>query len=171
MNQSRKVKEYNSILLRWITWLPAIIIMFLIFLFSAKPAVESEATSTPLARALLNAFELMFGTIEKANQQSALDTASFFIRKAAHITEYLLLAVSISWPLWKRGLEGKKLVITSFLFSVMYAATDEFHQLFVKGRSGSFKDVGIDSIGCLLGALLFYVVAKLFKKRVAKRSW
>ena len=38
--------------------------------------------------------------------------------------------------------------------SALYAVTDEIHQHFVPGRSGEITDVLIDSIGCLIGALI-----------------
>ena len=39
--------------------------------------------------------------------------------------------------------------------SILYSCTDEFHQLFINGRSGSIKDVLIDSIGILIGTYLY----------------
>jgi VanZ family protein len=45
----------------------------------------------------------------------------------------------------------------------LYAASDEFHQLFVPGRSGEVKDVLIDSAGAVTGALLFYLALRLYE--------
>jgi VanZ family protein len=38
------------------------------------------------------------------------------------------------------------------LFSILYAVSDEVHQLYVPGRNGSALDVGIDACGVLAGA-------------------
>ena len=58
----------------------------------------------------------------------------------------------------------KKTVILSFLFSVIYASTDEFHQTFVVGRDGNIVDVLIDSsgslVGILLSSILYFLVIK-----------
>jgi len=45
----------------------------------------------------------------------------------------------------------------------VYAATDEFHQLFVPGRSGQVKDVLLDSCGAAVGVLILMLVAALIR--------
>ncbi len=49
--------------------------------------------------------------------------------------------------------------LAAFAFSALYAASDEFHQLFVPGRAGLFSDVAIDSCGAALGSALAALVA------------
>ena len=50
----------------------------------------------------------------------------------------------------------KNAYILGFIWSVLYACSDEFHQLFVPGRSGQFIDVCIDSSGALFGILCLW---------------
>ena len=57
------------------------------------------------------------------------------------------------------------IVILSFLFSVIYASTDEFHQTFVVGRDGNIVDVLIDSSGSLVGILLSSILYFLVMKK------
>ena len=38
--------------------------------------------------------------------------------------------------------------------ALAYACTDEFHQTFVSGRTGTPVDVGVDAIGMAIAALL-----------------
>ena len=59
----------------------------------------------------------------------------------------------------------KKTGILSFLFSVIYALSDEFHQTFVPGRDGNIVDVLIDSSGALVGILLSSIVYSLIIKK------
>lgn len=72
----------------------------------------------------------------------------FFLRKAAHLLEFAVLA-SLLW----RALRGAGSFSTTILFAltfsgaVLYAASDEWHQSFVKGRGPSVRDVLIDSAG------------------------
>ena len=57
---------------------------------------------------------------------------------------------------------GRAILLTAlaaFAFSALYAASDEFHQLFVPGRAGLFTDVAIDSCGAALGSVLAALVA------------
>ena len=53
------------------------------------------------------------------------------------------------------GANSKKSYLIAFGMTVAYALTDEFHQLFVPGRSGSMIDVLIDSAGAVLAWLTY----------------
>ncbi len=151
-----------------LAWLPAIMMMVIIYMFSAKPAVVSDGTSSPIANAILCVFEAMFGDIDSTKRFDFLQATNFVVRKIAHIMEYAILTVLISIPLRMHHIKNKSIFIIAFVTSVIYAGTDEFHQTFVEGRSGSLKDVGIDSIGVLLGSLFFYIAVKCYEKRKSK---
>ena len=58
-----------------------------------------------------------------------------------------------------------KCYLFSIFFSFIYASFDEFHQLYVTGRTGQLMDVGIDMIGVLIGVLVFYIYGLLVKDR------
>jgi len=47
-----------------------------------------------------------------------------------------------------------KYVLIAILISIIYALTDEFHQLFVPGRIFSVKDILTDSLGSLSAILI-----------------
>lgn len=67
------------------------------------------------------------------------------------MTEYCLLAICVSLPLYVYGLRGFALTFLAGILCVAFAASDEFHQTMVANRGPSVKDVGIDSIGVLFG--------------------
>jgi len=75
-----------------------------------------------------------------------LGTWDTILRKCAHMTEYAILAVLIARA------TGSSAV--AFGLAVAYAATDEWHQTFVRGRHGTPIDVGIDAVGALIGLWL-----------------
>ena len=77
--------------------------------------------------------------------------------------EYAILASAIELHYWITKRKGIRFILLSILFSFLYAATDEFHQLFVPGRSGEFKDVMIDTVGAATGAFLFYFLLILIE--------
>ena len=54
---------------------------------------------------------------------------------------------------------------TAWALATLYAATDEFHQVFVPGRSGKVADVLLDSAGALLGVLLLALILHAIDKR------
>jgi len=72
----------------------------------------------------------------------------FIFKKTAHVIEYTVLFL-----LWFRAL-GNKNPFQAIVFSIVYAFTDEIHQLFIPGRTGRLRDVGIDSIGMIIFAFL-----------------
>jgi VanZ family protein len=73
------------------------------------------------------------------------------IRKLGHATGYALLTTLWWWAL--RGVSRRPLLI-AVAISFAYACSDEFHQTFVSGRTGTPVDVAIDSIGMTIAALL-----------------
>jgi VanZ family protein len=80
----------------------------------------------------------------------------FLLRKIAHVVEFGILTLLLYRAIKNEGHKTNKAIIYSFIIALFYAFTDEFHQLFVRGRHGSLKDVGIDSIGILIFSLACY---------------
>ena len=60
-------------------------------------------------------------------------------------------------------LDYKKQVIFSGLLGVIYAISDEIHQLFIPGRGGRVQDVCIDSIGVFLGIFILSFIIKIIE--------
>ena len=56
------------------------------------------------------------------------------------------------------------LILLSALFAIIYAISDEFHQLFVPGRTCSLSDILVDSAG-ILSASLLYILSLKFRKK------
>jgi VanZ family protein len=78
---------------------------------------------------------------------SGLGTWDTVLRKGAHITEYAILGALLYRAL---GREAPALAV-----GIAYAATDELHQHFVRGRHASPVDVAIDAVGLALGMLVW----------------
>jgi VanZ family protein len=76
---------------------------------------------------------------------SGLGTWDYVLRKCAHVTEYAILGALLLRALGRE--------VPAFLAAVAYAATDEIHQHFVRGRHGSPVDVAIDAVGVAFGLL------------------
>lgn len=90
-------------------------------------------------------------------------------RKGAHVTEYAVFAVLLWWALrhsrWGgAGGWSKKCARGAWVIATLFAATDEFHQLFVPGREGSIWDVLIDSCGAATGLFLLWLIGRWRKK-------
>ena len=86
------------------------------------------------------------------------------IRKCAHATVYLILAVLVLIALDTNKENAKKNIIIALVVCFLYACTDEIHQIFIDGRTGQFTDCIIDTLGAGLGCCFFKLY--LNKKRV-----
>ena len=76
----------------------------------------------------------------------------YVLRKCAHMTEYAVLALLLVRALGREA--------PSFALGVAYAASDEIHQHFVRGRHASPVDVAIDAVGLVIGLLVWRRVAR-----------
>lgn len=135
-----------------------IVMMVMIFWFSADTGEESSAKSDGIAEYIWEIADYFHIDIEAG--EKLYSTVTFLIRKAAHMTEYAILAVLIFMGIY---LDIRKLPKWYWVIAIgiFYAATDELHQLFVPGRSGQLLDVCIDSVGVVMG---FFVTNKIVKK-------
>lgn len=137
--------------------------MYVIFDFSAQPAVQSTLVSSGVSKTIYDFIKILYPPLKMS--LSHFDTVYVpLIRKTAHFIEYFILGilVYINTKEWfiKRHLN------ISLLTCLVYACSDEGHQLFVAGRSGSLRDVLIDISGSFAGILLFdYLYEKCLKKQ------
>ncbi|MBI5824417.1 MAG: VanZ family protein [Chloroflexi bacterium] len=85
----------------------------------------------------------------------------YFIKKSSHVVGYGLLALSYL-HLFN---SNKKQYWLAWLFTVLYSATDEFHQSFVPGRHPALTDVLIfDNLGALFALSSHYFYRRTHEK-------
>jgi VanZ family protein len=97
---------------------------------------------------------LIFFLSAQPDLSSGLGTWDLILRKLAHLGSYALLFL-----LWLRALApltGRKAFWQAVAIAFVFAVSDEYHQSFVEGRHGSPVDVGIDTVGIALGALVVH---------------
>ena len=75
----------------------------------------------------------------------------------------MILGILASGLILYYGNINKKYLL-AFLICVIYAISDEIHQLFVPGRAGQVRDVLIDSAGSLLGIIIVMAFVKILIK-------
>lgn len=124
--------------------------MVVIFYLSNQPAVQSDGLSSGIAEAMFKGIGSMFPGLD-------LDGLNHLVRKGAHFASYLMLGVLSMNALGMSGVRGLFRASVALAICVLYAASDEFHQLFVPGRSGEIRDVLIDSSGAALGISLCWL--------------
>ncbi len=122
-----------------LAWAPAVLIMAVIFLASSEhhPVIVTDPS------------------------------VDVVMKKAGHFAGYALLGIAVAIGLTltvdvRRGGVGRITAdlgrwtfVAAWAIATAYACTDEFHQVFVSGRTPSVVDVGIDSLGAATGVALF----------------
>lgn len=150
------MSKNNSLKFRLlISYLALIFWALVIFYLSSEGHDASSGRSDAIAQALAG-----WGVGD-----GQADSLTFFVRKSAHTIAYFifgLLAFNVvrfhSKILWRTAAIAWGVV-------VVYAASDEFHQLFVPGRSAELRDVLIDSTAGLVGILLCVVIVWALRRR------
>jgi VanZ family protein len=129
-------------------WLPVLVWLGVIFLGSTD-LMSAEHTSrfiVPFLRWL-----------KPDISPETLASIHFIIRKAAHLSEYAVLAlVLLRAVIYMTNLRRAMsiLCVSVWVACVSVAAVDEFHQAFVRSRGASVRDIMIDSAGAILGLLV-----------------
>ncbi|MEH7348655.1 VanZ family protein [Gottfriedia acidiceleris] len=154
-------------------WLPVLLIAGIIFYSSATPYEKQDI------RPEINHFTFLYDLMKhftfvhfnyaghevSIKELGVAGFTEFFIRKLSHFSIYLLLCF-FATRLAK--LYVKRAYLVGVIFSILYAASDEFHQSFTANRTPLVQDVVIDSIGALVGACLFLLISKKLKAKVQK---
>jgi VanZ family protein len=124
-------------------WLPPLVWMGLIFLFSAQP--DLPHAPGPWLDVLL--------------------------KKGGHAASYGVLAWLYFRVLRQRSAQGHAQVAVRFVsagLAVVYGLSDEYHQTLVPGRDGNLLDVAIDGAGACTAMLLDWWLAR--RRAAARRT-
>lgn len=150
----------------FISWTFVLLWMALIFYLSHQPGDESASLSGGVMEFAISLVHSLVPGIQLAE----IEWFHTLIRKGAHFGAYFLLGLLVMNALGRSGVLGRKRVLLGIITCTTYAISDEFHQLFISGRSGQVSDVLIDSLGACTGILFFLVTARLSKKVSAKNK-
>ncbi len=148
MAQTKKLSKIHLLLpLFW---------MAVIFMLSHQPASVSSGQSGVFVEQLHH--------IAPSVDQQLL---TFLVRKGAHIFAYFVLGILTFNALWRVDLSKLKFnypVGLSIIVCALYAVSDEFHQLFVSGRSGELRDIMIDSCAAMVGVFIISIFVRILQK-------
>lgn len=132
-----------------ISWSAVVVCAGIIFYLSHQVATESQALSDRFAFLL----RLPFG--------------SFIVRKGAHFLEFAGLCTLICNALYQTF--GRLRPIYSVIFTAIYAASDEIHQIFIEGRACRLFDWFVDCGGAVCAVIFICLVSAIFRK-INRRS-
>jgi VanZ family protein len=111
-------------------------------------AITARRALLPLAM-----MAVIFVLSAQSDLDSGLGLVDLIGRKIVHLATYLVLTLAWFWALRPVAGFGRALAVAAAI-SLLYAASDEYHQSFVEGRTGSPVDVAIDAVGVLFAAML-----------------
>ena len=145
-------------------WLPLLIWLGVIFVGSTS-VMSAEHTSRYIVPFLL--------WLKPGMSPKAIWIILVVARKCAHVSEYAVLALLL-WRALRNvpALRTKTLMVCAAVLvgCSVVAASDEFHQTFVKSRTPSVRDVLLDVVGALLGLLIAASFARRHPKRFPATS-
>ncbi|MEK5079760.1 VanZ family protein [Solibacillus sp. FSL W7-1436] len=151
-----------------LAWLIVILWMMLIFYFSQQPVFDSRDLSSNITTQLIEIVEKVT-PLENVEKKQV----HHLVRKYAHFTIYFFLGIFALLALKLTGLKHSLSAIIALVLCMIYAVTDEYHQLFVEGRGAQLKDIFIDWAGAATGitvATLLGLIGKTGKPRSENRK-
>ena len=129
--------------------------MNLVFGFSGQNGEQSSGISYKISMLITGNNEEIAKMIEP------------YVRKIAHFSEYAVGAILIYLLIYTFPKVSSKIRnISSIIITIIYAISDEIHQLYIPGREGKIVDVYIDTLGIITGILFINLIIKIFNKKL-----
>ena len=118
--------------------------MVTIFIFSNQGSTKSTEKSSSLVRnTIVRIYRLFDNNLNDEKIKDIIDKWEVPVRKTAHITEYIILGVLVFLTCREFGYKN---IYSMILLCILYACSDEIHQLFISDRDGNIIDILIDSV-------------------------
>lgn len=157
-NKIRKIFRFILVIL----W------MVVVFCFSAQGGEKSSITSNTATKQIIN---VLPSTKHLAEPQKTAVVAKVnpVLRKIAHYTMYILGGILIFGWLRTYAIALRTNAMYTTILGMLYATSDEIHQLFSGGRSAQLSDVCLDTLGVITGLLLYIAMIKLKDTITQKR--
>ena len=137
---------------------------FIIWSFSSHPADLSAKESKSITGIIYDRIAVHIGKFSDMGKDMFVKKTDNFIRKCAHFTLFFIFSLIISMYVNCYEKEAQSFLLTVFLTGVIFAVSDEIHQLFVPGRGCQLRDVFIDSNGVMAGGIIFRMVKRSVSK-------
>ena len=150
-------------LLKPLSFVPALCVMYMIFSFSAQTADESGQLSMLVSeKVVLLLGKLTSGNLDTAQVGVYVDEIHFLVRKMAHFSEYLLLGLTLSLPLYVYRLRGFWLVLAAGLFCAGFAGLDD--------TAGSITGIYMTRIIGFIGRKTIFAPLSMEKRRERRKK-
>ena len=137
-----------------------LVCMIGIFLFSSEDRDTSTNTSIETTKKVVS-------VVSNDEDTSTKIAKDYFneVRKSAHLIEYFclgILAINVLKDYHKINIW---MVLICIVFCMLYALSDEIHQIYVPGRSCELRDIFIDTSGSIIGIIIYSLINFIYRKR------
>lgn len=143
-----------------------ILMMGTIFFFSSEDSKASNERSDKIISVVdsvsdsVDTTQTETSNIEVSHKDN-YKMLNFTIRKGAHFIVYMLLGIFFFMSIYSLGVSKGKAFLIMIIFCFLYACSDEYHQSFT-GRTSSFSDVLLDTMGALVGCIMILTIHKVW---------
>lgn len=144
-----------------------VITFITIFIFSNENGEKSGSVSRDFTKKVIDILHIdkNLNEIEKEN---LIENSQFIVRKLAHFTIYTIAGINLYGFINTYNIKNKYKMIGALLVGIIYATSDEIHQMFSGGRTPAVMDIFIDSCGVLFGINMFLITNKIIKNKNQK---
>lgn len=137
-----------------------------IFYLSGETAPQSRSQSKPLAEGIVKKVE----EIQKKHSpppvlKKKIDKFENSLRDAAHSGCYFVLSLLLINLLYLLKMKKLKAIFLTIIISMLYALSDEIHQLFVPGRAFQLIDMALDFVGVVLAISIYLLLFNMILKK------
>jgi VanZ family protein len=139
---------------RWTGFLPALVLVAIIFWFSSMPGDEVGRTAKPLLQHAPKTVTVMTQT----------EPVPIRWLKVGHVVGYALLGLALVVPLAQMG-TMRLAALAAVLLVLIHAVLDEFHQTFVPGRSAAWEDVLLDTAAAGAAIVVWLIVMRYRERK------
>ena len=149
-----------------------------IFNFSNQNGEKSGSISREITEKVTKNIKAI-QKLEKCEKEKVLTKIEHYISKLAHFSLYFIVGILTMSLMCTFDLKNVKRIFIGLGIGVFYAASDEFHQIFIPDRTASIFDIIIDSCGVFCGIIFAQLIIKIYfilkggsiKSNNLKESW
>ena len=131
-----------------------------IFNFSSQVATTSNEVSTGVTEKVVD-LSPQISSLPHEKKEQLVEKLNSKFRKYAHFTLFLIFGILVVSLIKCYNFKPVNTFILTLLICLLYAISDEIHQIFVAGRGCQWQDVLIDFSGSFLGILIVLGILKL----------
>jgi len=155
-------------LMKWhsMNWLAVLLCMLAIYILSAQPAVTSNSTSKGIVEyGVETTIKLTKAEITEPEKWQIINDINSMGREYMHGVVFLVFGLLMKNAVTQSGGKGIRAIVISLVICIVYAISDEIHQIFVPGRALQLSDLAMDSIGSIIGITVMRFVEYILNFR------